>query len=136
MISKKVRSQFKVQDRLEDPPSNPKPISTNGKELLKDILLRCSRSRNRDVRELIALLSNPHVKALIDSHDEIAEIVEHPEIYLKQKKTETPKLFPNDMTGDTMRMVGVRKKAGEPLGLTVSDILIIKNSNNFDDFIF
>ncbi|XP_019867829.1 protein PALS2 isoform X1 [Aethina tumida] len=119
MDSPVMKNLVKVQDRLEDPPSNPKPISTNGKELLKDILLRCSRSRNRDVRELIALLSNPHVKALIDSHDEIAEIVEHPEIYLKQKKTETPKLFPNDMTGDTMRMVGVRKKAGEPLGLTV-----------------
>lgn len=106
---------MQVQDRLEDPPVFPKPVSSEGRSLLKELQIRCSRSWNREARELATLLAGPHLKALIDSHDEIAQISENP----RPEKTQPPKLFPNGMTGDAIRMVGVRKKPGEPLGLTV-----------------
>ncbi|KAJ8930806.1 hypothetical protein NQ314_016362 [Rhamnusium bicolor] len=92
-----------VQDRLEDPPTLPKPVSSEGRGLLKDLQIRCSRSWSREARELSNLLDRPHLKALIDSHDEIAQISENP----KPEKTDSPKLFPNGMTGDAIRMVQV-----------------------------
>lgn len=114
---------FQVQDRLEDPPSLPKPISSSSKDLVKDLSLRCSKSRNREAKELSELLNRPHLKALISTHDEVAEICERPKSAESEDlivKTELSKLFPNGMTGEAYRMVGVRKKAGEPLGLTVN----------------
>lgn len=63
------------------------------------------------------ILSKPAFKGLIDTHDEIAASVGNPK---PLKSESTPKLFPNGMTADAIRMVGVRKKHGEPLGLTVS----------------
>ncbi|KAJ8985832.1 hypothetical protein NQ317_012073 [Molorchus minor] len=104
-----------VQDRLEDPPTLPKPISLDSKTLLRELQLRCSRSWNRDAKELAGLLDGLHIRALFDSHDQIARISDNP----KPEKTDSPKLFPNGMTGDAIRMVGVRKKPAEPLGLTV-----------------
>lgn len=55
------------------------------------------------------------MKALIGCHDEIAEIIENP----RPSRQAVQKLFPDGMTGDAIRIVGVRKKPGEPLGLTV-----------------
>ncbi|KAJ8920583.1 hypothetical protein NQ315_004722 [Exocentrus adspersus] len=115
MDSPVLTNLVKVQDRLEDPPVFPKPVSSEGSGLLKDLQVRCGRSWNREARELATLLTSPHLKALLESHDEIAQISENP----KTDNPEPPKLFPNGMTGDAIRMVGVRKKPGEPLGLTV-----------------
>lgn len=52
----------------------------------------------------------------MESHDQVADIIQNPK---PNPKTEPPKLFPNGMTNDAIRMVGVRKRDGEPLGLTV-----------------
>ncbi|KAJ8961179.1 hypothetical protein NQ318_008860 [Aromia moschata] len=89
-----------VQDRLEDPPTLPKPVSLEGRTLVQELQTRCSRSRNRDARELADLLEDVHLRALIDSHDEIAQISENP----RPEKTDSPKLFPNGMTADAIRM--------------------------------
>lgn len=106
-----------VQDRLEDhPPKLSLPETLSSVDLYKDIYIRCCRSWNRDARELAEILNRPHFRALLESHDKIGDITQNPR---PDKKTEPPKLFPNGMTNDTIRMVGVRKKTGEPLGLTV-----------------
>lgn len=107
---------FQVQDRLEEKPTLPKPARLGNKDLLGEIIFRCNRSRSREARELGRLLTKPHFKALIDTHDEIGECVREP------KTPDFDKILPNynGMTGETIRVVGLRKKTGEPLGLTVS----------------
>lgn len=96
----------------------PKPVTNDSKELIKELKLRCSKSKSKDAKELHDLLSTPHLNSLLDCHDEVAKISENP----KPVKSDFAKLFPelNGMTGDAIRMVGVRKKDGEPLGLTVT----------------
>lgn len=94
-------------------------MTRESKDLVKDVTLRCEKSKNRDAKELVDLLETPYIKSLIDCHDEIARITENP----NPVKTDFAKLFPelNGMTGEAIRMVGVRKKDGEPLGLTVTN---------------
>lgn len=89
------------------------------KELLSDLTLRCSRAKSREGKELATILVNPHVRALLDIHDDIAETIREP------GENHVEKFLPevNGMTGDTIRMVGLRKKPGEPLGLTVGSSL-------------
>ena len=97
----------------------PKTVTKESKELIKDLSARCTKSKNKEAKELLDLLSNPFLKSLIECHDEVAQISENP----KPVKTDLSKLFPelNGMTGEAIRMVGVRKKDGEPLGLTVRE---------------
>ncbi|XP_068904760.1 protein PALS2 isoform X1 [Tenebrio molitor] len=117
MDSPIMKNLVKVQDKLEDLPVLPKPVTKESKEIIKDLTVRCSKSKSKEAKELVDLLSTPHFKSLIECHDEVARISENP----KPVKTDISKLFPelNGMTGETFRMVGVRKKNGEPLGLTV-----------------
>lgn len=112
-----------VQDKLEDIPVLPKATTRESRELAKQLSVRCSKLRSKEARDLVDLLSSPHIQALIDCHDQVARISEHP---ITSKTESDSKLFPelNGMTGDTIRMVGVRKKTGEPLGLTVSHTFI------------
>ncbi|XP_074025435.1 MAGUK p55 subfamily member vari isoform X2 [Leptinotarsa decemlineata] len=113
----------RVQESIEEPPVLPKPATKIGGSILKEIQIRCSLSWNRDARELGSLLNCPHLTALLDCHDDIAKSYENPK---QDQPSSPPKLFPNGMTGDAIRMVGVRKKPGEPLGLTVQ---VDENSN-------
>lgn len=86
-----------------------------------DLTWQCRKAKSREAKELAELLSKPHLRALIGSHDEIAE----------DYKTDSapgsavaPKAEPeaDGMTGEAIRMVGIRKKPGQPLGLTVSTV--------------
>ncbi|CAG9858949.1 unnamed protein product [Phyllotreta striolata] len=101
-----------VEDEVLDPPQ---PVTTEARDWLKEVQIRCSLSWNRDARELGTLLNSPELKHLVECHDDIAKAYNNP----PSGKSHSPKLFPNGMTGEEYRMVGVRKKAGEPLGLTV-----------------
>lgn len=107
-----------MQDRLEEKPILPKPVSLGNKELLNELKLRCNRSRTTEIRELGQILSKPHFSALIETHDEIGECVNN----IEPKTPDFDKILPNynGMTGETIRIVGIRKKAGEALGLTVN----------------
>ncbi|XP_066254823.1 protein PALS2 isoform X2 [Euwallacea similis] len=117
MDSPVLHNLAKLQDRLEEkPPVLSPPETLNSLDIQKDIYIRCSRSWNRDARELADIINKPQFRALLDSHDQIADLTKNPK---PDRKTEPPKLFPNGMTNDAIRMVGVRKKNGEPLGLTV-----------------
>lgn len=70
----------------------------------------------RSARDLARLLATPHLKALIDTHDQIAEGKEN---YQEPKMKEVP-IELDDVQTEAIRMVGIRRKANEPLGLTVS----------------
>ncbi|KAK9731948.1 Variant SH3 domain [Popillia japonica] len=131
MESAVMQSLVKVQERFDNPPSLPKPASlADNKELARDIASRCGRSRNRDARELAELLTRPHLRSLLDIHDEIG-VSTIRGAHWKRSSTARNKsinkggsnLMPelnSEMTaGDTIRMVGLRKKPGQPLGLTV-----------------
>lgn len=118
-----------VQDRLEEnTPVEIRPISTGNKELLREITAKCIQSKHREAKELATLLSGPHVRALVDTHDEIADEQRlGTESSPKQKPSfdqidseifEYP--FNGNMHADAIRMVGLRKNPNEPLGLTVS----------------
>lgn len=107
---------FQVHEIEDDTVIPPQPTTTDGRDLLQEVQIRCSLSWNRDARELGTLLNSPELKALIECHDDIAKVFKNP----KPDTNNLPKLFPNGMTGEEYRMVGVRKQAGEPLGLTVS----------------
>lgn len=115
MDSPVMQRLVKVQDRLEDHPKLSKPVSLGNTALLKELTLRCNRSKLREARELARLLSKPHLRALIDTHDQIGEGKgEYQEPQIDQ-------IFPesNGMPGEAIRMVGIRRKFDEPLGLTV-----------------
>lgn len=84
---------------------------------------KSSRQRHIDARELARILSKPHVKALIETHDEIGQRALNPKplidpITLLSK--EFQQITDDGMPGaETIRMVGLRRKQNEPLGLTV-----------------
>lgn len=107
---------FQFQDHPDAPPRLAEPVTSKAKDIVNELHIRCNCSWSRESRELAVILSKPAFKALIDSHDEIAASIENPKPI---KQESPPKLFPNGMTADAIRMVGVRKKPGEPLGLTV-----------------
>lgn len=122
-----ILSYFQLQDQSEAPPPLADPVTSKTKELVNEVHIRCNCSWSRESRELAVILSKPIFKALIDAHDEIAAYVENPKP--TQQQEYSPKLFPNGMTADAIRMVGVRKKHGEPLGLTVSIIFTTYKQN-------
>ncbi|GJQ82836.1 vari [Trypoxylus dichotomus] len=109
---------------VEDPPSLPKPVSLgNNKELVRDVVARCCRSKNREARELAELLGRSHLRALLDIHDEIGEVLNDTttKTTSKTRGNESNLSDPNgEMTGgEAIRIVGLLKKPGQPLGLTV-----------------
>ncbi|XP_049802744.1 protein PALS2 isoform X2 [Schistocerca nitens] len=117
MDSPVMRSLVKVQDRLEDPETPAQPVSTSGLKLATDVAKNCESSRSRDAQELSNILKSAHFKALLESHDTVAEkSFEKPEVESQPQTIEFPA---SEMTADTIRMVGLRKSPKEPLGLTV-----------------
>ncbi|KDR14827.1 MAGUK p55 subfamily member 6 isoform X2 [Zootermopsis nevadensis] len=118
MDSPIMRSLVKVQDRLEDKLSTAQPVGTGNIDLVGDVVKKCEVTRNKDAQELANILKNSHFKALLESHDVVAEkSYEHS----PQQEPELPafELPVNGMTADAIRIVGLRKSPNEPLGLTV-----------------
>ncbi|EEB11150.1 conserved hypothetical protein [Pediculus humanus corporis] len=76
-----------------------------------------------DAQELIGILSNPHFRSLLGTHDSIAERYNFPSSPELAPLAEIDSIdfFPNGttMTADAIRVIGLRKNPNEPLGLTV-----------------
>ncbi|CAO1381367.1 unnamed protein product [Diamesa tonsa] len=122
-----VKQLMQIQDKF-DPPKPLEPVRTGNLRLLKDLTDRCSVARSSQARELARILRSSHFKALIYSHDHVADI-----IYKRLKNPDfidsrivSTKLIDlddtNDSTmpvGEAIKMVGIRKNPGEALGLTV-----------------
>ncbi|XP_031441971.1 MAGUK p55 subfamily member 6b isoform X2 [Clupea harengus] len=105
-----------AHERLED--VKLEAVQENNVELVNDILGDISGLTVNDdgAAELTKILQEPHFQSLLEAHDMVAS-----------KCYEAPP--PPDMTNealvnsalmqaDAVRMIGIRKKAGEPLGVT------------------
>ncbi|XP_044740601.1 protein PALS2 isoform X2 [Chrysoperla carnea] len=122
MDSSVLKSLVKVQDRLEDKPKDIEPVCIGNKELIREITAKCIKSKNRDARELANILSTAHFRALVDTHDEVAEDRLSRASNSNSSEHITSEIFElpvNGMHADAIRMVGLRKNPNEPLGLTV-----------------
>lgn len=79
--------------------------------------------RNFDAQELNRILSKPHFKSLLGTHDSIAERYSFPSSPELAPLAEIDSIdfFPNGtaMTAEAIRVIGLRKSPNEPLGLTV-----------------
>lgn len=119
-----------IQDALVEVPPPLLPSVNNVKALIKDLITKCGVARHPDARELAHILRKPHVRALIEAHDEVGELVvnrcSHPSNETEErakskhytsisKSTE----FDTQMPSETIKMVGLRRNLDEPLGLTV-----------------
>ncbi|XP_049282114.1 protein PALS2 isoform X1 [Anopheles funestus] len=145
-----VTQLIKIQDKLEEAPAPLCPVRVDNAPLLKEVIDRCSLSRNPHARELARIFRYPHFRALLEAHDEIGETqlekLKHPAVAAGASPSISPTgsspgsngqgqhspssvseidgsgvelLTINDMPGETIKMVGIRRNPDEPLGLTV-----------------
>ncbi|XP_045458714.1 protein PALS2 isoform X2 [Melitaea cinxia] len=109
-----------------------KPVSLDNVNIIKSLSeYRGNNIRTIEQAELAILLSRVHFKALIDAHDQIGKIwlergsgVDEKTSKEEQKDiAESIDISPGengDMPVETVKVVGLRKVPGQPLGLTVT----------------
>ncbi|XP_006008723.1 MAGUK p55 subfamily member 6b isoform X1 [Latimeria chalumnae] len=116
MESPIVRSLAKAHERLED--TKLEAVRDNNLELVNEILedINPLMSKDDSAAELARILREPHFQSLLEAHDVVAS---------KCYNTPPPSPEVNDASVnnltipvDAIRMVGIRKRAGEPLGVT------------------
>ncbi|XP_072365372.1 protein PALS2-like isoform X2 [Scyliorhinus torazame] len=116
MESPIVRSLAKAHERLEE--TKLEAVRENNVDLVKQILedISCIVHHNETATELAKILKEPHFQSLLEAHDLVAS-----------KCYETPPSSPSLLneilrnqtaSGDAVRMIGIQKKAMEPLGVT------------------
>lgn len=132
---------LQAQDKLESPTQfAPKPVSSGNVQLVGDVLKRCERAISQEALELRRLIARPHFRALIETHDSVADFSEVKPVktngttpsptgnHVTQPRSSTPTtgepppdLVPPDdvMPADAIRMVGLRKSPNEPLVSTL-----------------
>ncbi|XP_022160059.1 MAGUK p55 subfamily member 6 isoform X2 [Myzus persicae] len=117
-----VESLIKVQNSLEEYDTCV-PEANNSKQTSIDLCHHCTSSKHPVAKDLLSIITKLHFKTLLEVHDKIA---------LKRlKKTldtfdlpPTPPSPPQQQNGtkmstQTYKVIGLRKKPDEPLGLTV-----------------
>ncbi|XP_014669759.1 PREDICTED: MAGUK p55 subfamily member 6-like isoform X2 [Priapulus caudatus] len=117
-----MKNLIKAHDKLDaEEPLKPVLGGENSTELIQQIFtdLAPHKYSNTKASELSTILRKPHVKAIIEAHDTIAQ--------KKFDKLPSPKIAsrmaPPVYTApppDAIRMVGIRKVEGEPLGITIA----------------
>uniref|UniRef100_Q14168-4 Isoform 4 of MAGUK p55 subfamily member 2 n=3 Tax=Homo sapiens TaxID=9606 RepID=Q14168-4 len=115
MESPIVRSLAKAHERLEE--TKLEAVRDNNLELVQEILrdLAHVAEQSSTAAELAHILQEPHFQSLLETHDSVAS-----------KTYETPPPSPGldptfsnqPVPPDAVRMVGIRKTAGEHLGVT------------------
>ncbi|XP_010722935.2 MAGUK p55 subfamily member 2 isoform X7 [Meleagris gallopavo] len=115
MESPIVRSLAKAHERLEE--TKLEAVRDNNLELVQEILHDIGHLVQQDstAAELARILREPHFQSLLETHDSVAS-----------KSYETPPPSPvldptfsnQPVPPDAVRMVGIRKTAGENLGVT------------------
>ncbi|XP_044150414.1 protein PALS2 isoform X2 [Bufo gargarizans] len=104
-----------AHERLED--TKLEAVSDNNLELLHEILEDISPLAHQDknVEELVGILQEPHFQSLLEAHDIVAsKCYDSP-----PSSPEINSAMNNQMAPvDAIRMVGIHKRAGEPLGVT------------------
>lgn len=114
----------KTQDKLENCDKAIEPVSTGNPKLAREIVTACRTSSSLHARELAAVLSKPHVKSLLETHDTVALARRSGgnKSVWESTGSQIPlvELEHNDaMQTQTVRDVGLLKIPNEPLGLTV-----------------
>lgn len=115
MESPIVRSLAKAHERLEE--VKLQAVRDDNVQLVTEILDSLNNLREKDasVVELAKILQEPHFKSLIEAHDKVAaKCYEMPHAAVNSDATVTSSLMP----ADAVRVIGIQKKAGEPLGVT------------------
>ncbi|KAK7886235.1 hypothetical protein WMY93_025856 [Mugilogobius chulae] len=109
-----VRSLAKAHERLED--KKLEAVREDNVELVTDILISLTdlSENNTAAAELAKILQEPHFQSLIEAHDKVAaKCYEMPAASVNHDSTTT-----SFMPADAFRIIGIQKKAGEPLGVT------------------
>ncbi|NWH77536.1 MPP6 protein, partial [Piaya cayana] len=111
-----VRSLAKAHERLED--SKLEAVSDNNLKLVNEIIEDISPLVNKDenIAELVGILKQPHFQSLLEAHDIVASKCydsppSSPEV---NNSSVNNQLVPVD----AIRILGIHKRAGEPLGIT------------------
>uniref|UniRef100_A0A8B9W5T5 Protein associated with LIN7 2, MAGUK p55 family member n=1 Tax=Bos mutus grunniens TaxID=30521 RepID=A0A8B9W5T5_BOSMU len=111
-----VKSLAKAHERLED--SKLEAVSDNNLELVNEILEDITPLINVDenVAELVGILKEPHFQSLLEAHDIVAsKCYESPPSSPEMNNSSiNNQLLPVD----AIRILGIHKRAGEPLGVT------------------
>ncbi|XP_063054570.1 MAGUK p55 subfamily member 6a [Engraulis encrasicolus] len=121
MESPIVRSLAKAHDRLED--VKLEAVRDNNLQLVGDILSDVDHMTSNDdnAAELYRILTGPHFKSLLEAHDMVAsKSYEVPRLdsVMSDWASEIAALPPGPSPSDTIRIISITKKAGEPLGVT------------------
>ncbi|XP_071633161.1 MAGUK p55 subfamily member 2 isoform X3 [Temnothorax longispinosus] len=111
-----VTSLVKVQERLEDPPVPVEPVCSSVCDIVDEVCHAFRASRNPHARELVNLLGNAYLRALLETHDAIVERRETPSTSADPLVLTMPTNKREEMP---IRVVGLRRQPDEPLGLTV-----------------
>lgn len=109
-----VRSLAKAHERLEE--KKLQAVRDDNIQLVTDIIsyLGDLSEKNSAAAELAKILQEPHFQSLIEAHDKVAaKCYEMPASTVNNDVTTT--FF---MPADAFRIIGIQKKAGEPLGVT------------------
>uniref|UniRef100_A0AAQ4PMW6 Protein associated with LIN7 2, MAGUK p55 family member a n=1 Tax=Gasterosteus aculeatus aculeatus TaxID=481459 RepID=A0AAQ4PMW6_GASAC len=115
MESPIVLSLTKAHERLEE--VKLKAVREDNVQLVTEILDSLNNLPEEDVAaaELVKILQEPHFKSLIEAHDKVAaKCYEMPHTAGNSSAFISSSLMP----ADAVRMIGIQKKAGEPLGVT------------------
>ncbi|XP_015174509.1 PREDICTED: MAGUK p55 subfamily member 6 isoform X1 [Polistes dominula] len=110
-----VNSLVKVQERLEEAPVPVEPVCSSVCDIVDEVCHDLQFYRNEYARELVVLLRNSHLKALLETHDAVVERREASPI----SETIQPLVMPSDERTEVIRVVGLTRQPDEPLGLTV-----------------
>ncbi|XP_033495482.1 MAGUK p55 subfamily member 6a isoform X3 [Epinephelus lanceolatus] len=105
----------KAHERLEE--VKLKAVRDDNVQLVTEILDSLNNLPQKDdaAAELAKILQEPHFKSLIEAHDKVAsKCYEMPHATVNSNALLTSSLMP----ADAVRMIGIQKKAGEPLGVT------------------
>ncbi|XP_032806987.1 protein PALS2-like isoform X2 [Petromyzon marinus] len=117
-----VQSLAKAQARLEEPKLE--AVGENNLELVKEILEDISPMADQDggAAELANILNEPHFQSLLEAHDVVAS--QSYDNITSSTGNDSSDLWsdPAALDGaagtDAIRMVGIRKVEGQPLGVT------------------
>lgn len=115
-------NKFQTQEKFQEE-TELKPVQLDNRSLCRSLAQRLSRARNPDARELSRLLSKTHFKALVETHDEVGARALEPRPPINPRNVLSKEFIEATEYGmpgaETIRMVGLRRKPNEPLGLTV-----------------
>ncbi|XP_008204456.1 MAGUK p55 subfamily member 6 isoform X7 [Nasonia vitripennis] len=121
----------KVQERLEHPPVHATPVCSSIVETVQQISRALEPSRNPESRELLLLLRGKQLRTLLETHDAVvaARLANGERELEESQKPENERQKPrpllrtmpsnDDRPAEAVRIVGLRRKPDEPLGLTI-----------------